>query len=90
MIMMEVTTDVTSGGARSESQAELHKNGTTVVSGTLVGMYNRTSGRALATGACTTIQTVALNDTFEIKAKKVGTDTVLTAVDGVRLTFMEL
>ena len=89
MITLDIVTDVTSGGARSESEAQLYKNGS-AVTGTFVGMYNRTANRGLATGSATTMISVTSGDTFEIRAKKTGTDTVVTSVGGTRLTFLQV
>jgi hypothetical protein len=89
MITMDVTTDVTSGSARSESEAQLYKNGSAVI-GTFVGMYNRSSTRGINTGSTTTMLSITSGDTLEIKAQKTGSDTVVTLVGGTRLTILQV
>ena len=89
MITMDVTTDVTSGSARSESEAQLYKNGS-AVTGTFVGMYNRSSTRGINTGSTTTMLSITSGDTLEIKAQKTGSDTVVTLVGGTRLTILQV
>ena len=89
MITMDIVTDVTLGSARSVSEAQLYKNGS-AVTGTFVGMYNRVNGAGLSTGSATTMISVSSGDTFEIRAKKTGTDTVVTSVGGTRLTFLQI
>ena len=89
MITLDIVTDCTGGSARSVSEAQLYKNGS-AVTGTFVGMYNRLNGRGLSTGSATTMISVTSGDTFEIRAKKTGTDTVVTSVGGTRLTFLQV
>ena len=89
LITMDIVTETTLGGNRSESEAQLYKNGT-AVTGTLVKMYNRTNNRGATTGSATTVISVNSGDTFEIKAKQTGTDTIETIVGGTRLTLMQV
>jgi hypothetical protein len=89
MFTIDVTSNTTSGSARSETQAELFKNGT-AVTGTFLAIYNRLSGRGQTTGSASVILDVSSGDIFDIRALKVGTDTVATVSGGCRLLVKEL
>lgn len=89
MVAYSISTDCTSGTARTESQAVLYENGVEVA-GTFVGMYNRIVDRGLANGAMTMVMDITSGDYFEIFALKTGTDTVQQTPNGTNLTFIEL
>lgn len=84
-----ISTDVTAGSARSESQAVLYQNGS-VVDGTLVGMYNRLVDRGLSNGSWTGMLSITSGDTFGIYAQTTGPDTVQQEENSTNLTFIEL
>lgn len=84
-----ITTDCTSGSARTESQAVLYRNGS-MEDGTLTGMYNRIAARGLANGAWSGILSITSGDTFGIYALKTGSDTVQQEEHSTNLTFVEL
>jgi len=91
MITMDVTTDMpgTSGSLRTKSEAQLYKNGS-AVTGTLVGMYNRSVFQGINTGSTTTMLSITSGDTLEIKAKKSGSGSPETSVGGTRLTILQV
>lgn len=89
LVMYRLTTDCTSGSARSESQAQLYKNAT-AVQGTFGGMYNRVVDRGLATCSAQIILDITSGDIFDVRALKTGTDTVVQAQNGINLNFIEL
>ena len=88
-IDIQVTTDVTSGSARTESSVELYVNDV-LEQGTFFGMYNRVSNRGLSTGATSTILDLSDGDELRIVGFKNGTDTVITVADGTRVTIVEM
>lgn len=89
LVMYRLTTDCTSGSARTESQAELFKNAV-AVQGTFGGMYNRIVDRGLSTCSAQIILDITSGDIFDVRALKTGTDTVLQAQNGINLNFIEL
>jgi len=89
LITYNLTTDCTGGTARTESEAYLYQNAS-AVQGTYGGMYNRTSGRGLAHCGASMIIDVTSGDIFDVRARKVGSDTVVQAQNGIQLTFVEL
>lgn len=89
LVMYRLTTDCTSGSARTESQAQLYKNAT-AVQGTFGGMYNRLSGRGLSTCSSQIILDITSGDIFDVRALKTGSDTVVQAQNGINLNFIEL
>jgi hypothetical protein len=89
MITMDVTTDIPSGSSRTKSEAQLYKNGS-AVTGTLVGMYNRSEFQGINTGSTTTMLSITSGDTLEIKAKKSGSGSPETSVGGTRLTILQV
>jgi len=89
MVAYSISTDCTSGSARTESQAVLYENGTEIA-GTFVGMYNRLAGQGLSNGAMTMVMDITSGDYFEIFALKTGSDTVQQTPNGTNLTFIEL
>ena len=89
MITMDVTTDIPSGSSRTKSEAQLYKNGS-AITGTLVGMYNRSEFQGINTGSTTTMLSITSGDTLEIKAKKSGGGAPETSVGGTRLTILQV
>lgn len=89
LVMYRLTTDCTSGSARTESQAQLYKNAT-AVQGTFGGMYNRLVDRGLSTCSAQIILDITSGDIFDVRALKTGTDTVVQAQNGINLNFIEL
>ena len=89
IIFYTITTDVTSGNSRSNSQVALHKDGLEVA-GTLSGLYNRNTGSGLNTGSGTIIIDVTSGSILDIRALKIGTDTITQVANGTNLTFLEL
>lgn len=89
MITMDVTSNITSGAARSETQIELFKNAA-AVTGTFAAIYNRTLGRGQATGSSSVILDLTSGDIIDIRALKVGTDAIDTVSGGCRLLVKEL
>jgi len=89
LITYNLTTDCTSGSARTESQAQLYENAT-AVQGTFGGMYNRIVDRGLSHCGASIILDVTDGDIFDVRALKTGSDTVVQAQNGLQLTFVEL
>jgi len=94
LIQFRVSTDVSSGTARSISFAYLERDtgsGYSEVDGSRVYMYNRSSNQGENTGTASVILSVGAGDKFRIRvARLAGTDTISTIADGSGLMIVDL
>lgn len=89
-VTYRVSTDISSGAARSTSKAWIAKNGVEV-DGSRVYMYNRVNGNGANTGSATMLLQLTAGDVINVYVNRVGgTDTLTTIADGSGLTITQL
>ena len=94
-IQADITTDVTSGSNRSDTQSRLEKQPSggsfSQVPGTEAHAYNRNSSRGEQTMSINMIVTVAATDKLRFTCKQAGgTDTVVIRGDATRANMIEI
>jgi hypothetical protein len=94
LIQFRVSTDVSSGTARSISYAWLERDtgsGYSEVDGSRVYMYNRSTASGENTGTASLILSVSAGDKFRIRvARLAGSDTIRTIADASGLMIVDL
>lgn len=89
-ITYNVSTDVTSGASRSDSEAKIQEDkgaGYIDVPGTLGQMYNRQATQGGNSTSVTILREFVTGDKVKVQARRIsGANTVVTSADGVGLT----
>ena len=90
-VSYSISTDVTSGSARSTSRAYLRLNGSGEQTASRTYMYNRLAGSGENTSAKTIMLPLTANDTLELRAvRDSGTDTVVVLEDYTTISLVRL